>query len=147
MSTSFHPTLNNHDCKAVVLCCMDFRYHKAIVDHVTNELGIPDFDLITEAGGVRYIAEQKKHVMDDMLAELDISFHLHHVDTIVLINHEDCGGYGGKSAFDGDDHERESHHSALKTAKDMLLKDHPEANIIPLYTYFEGDEIKFEQVG
>lgn len=128
-----------------MLCCIDFRFWDAIIGYVRDTLGIPDFDLITEAGGVKYIAEEKKPVLDTLRAELNISFHLHHVNTIILVNHEDCGAYGGKQSFKSDAAEREHHLAHLRSAAEFLRRDHPQARVVALFALFaaDGETIEF----
>jgi len=51
-----------------------------------------------------------------------LSHDLHKTDTVILMNHTDCGGYGGREAFDGDrGTERQQHIKDMRRAKEKLV--------------------------
>ena len=146
--TMSHPyfSATEHSCDAVVLGCMDFRFWQAIVNYIQQQLGYSTFDLITEAGGTKALAEHTGEIYDDLLRELTIASTLHHIKTIILVNHEDCGGYGGKSAFASNALEREQHRMHLAQTKQILRKRYPTANVIALFAFFTQNGIDFETV-
>ena len=125
-----------HHCEAAVIACMDFRFHRATVGFIENELGIIDYDLITEAGGVKGLAEDEKVILDEIKKHLDISLNLHHSKHIILVNHEDCGAYGGSKRWGDLKAEKKYHDDDLKKAVKVLQKLYPEQHITAIYAYF-----------
>lgn len=62
----------------------------------------------------------------------------------MIINHEDCGAYGGSAKFNGDQKaEKEFHFNELRKAKEKILKKYPERAVILAYAKITDGEIKF----
>lgn len=119
-------------CDAVVISCIDFRFWRSIVSFVENELGIEDFDFPSMPGAAKAINEGKEGEMPDLCVNIPID--LHHVKKVVVINHEDCGAYGGSSKFDHNkEREMEFHRWRLGLAKRKILKKHPDKEVILAY--------------
>lgn len=127
---------NTHHCEAAVICCMDFRFHKATTGFIENELGILDYDLITEAGGIKGLAENDAGIVTEIKKHLDISTTLHHSKQIILVNHEDCGAYGGSKRWGDLKAEKTYHNSDLAKAVKALKDMYPDNQITTLYAYF-----------
>ena len=90
-----------HNCEAVVLACIDFRFWKETMKFVEEELGIKSYDFPKMPGAAKAI--------NDCLSEVDVPMKcigvpcdLHQVQKIVIVNHADCGAYGGSKQFKGD---------------------------------------------
>ncbi|PJE76037.1 hypothetical protein COV04_01690 [Candidatus Uhrbacteria bacterium CG10_big_fil_rev_8_21_14_0_10_48_11] len=56
-----------------------------------------------------------------LLEDISISLRLHTPKEIVLINHGDCGAYGGRDAFTDDEEEKATYKQALLDAKEKLV--------------------------
>jgi carbonic anhydrase len=121
-----------HHCEAVVLSCIDFRFWRETLEFVENELGIKDFDFPALPGGAKAITECQ---VGDVAAKcIGVPIELHEAKKVVIINHEDCGAYGGSSQFAGDSAaEQIFHEKELEAAKEKLLKIHPDAVVIKVY--------------
>ncbi|MFH1611339.1 MAG: hypothetical protein ABIA83_01930, partial [Patescibacteria group bacterium] len=66
---------------------------------------------------------------------------LHSISTLMLMNHTDCGAYGGSDKFETKEEEKEFHIGELRKAKEKLSKKYPELEIIMLL----GDTVSREQ--
>lgn len=107
-------------CKAVVIHCIDFRFQKMLNEFL--ETPFPKgFDRIALAGGVKELLEKRKESI--IFRNLQISSQLHQPETIVLIQHEDCGAYGGSKEFGDFAKEQAFQQSELEKAE-VLLKQH-----------------------
>lgn len=137
-NSSSNSFLHSHACFAALICCMDFRFWKATLNFVESELGIPDFDLITEAGGAKAILEEDEVALSLLGKQLEISANLHHSETIILVNHEDCGAYGGTAAFGGREKEVAAQKTNLRKSAEILKKKYPQAVIISLWAFFNS---------
>lgn len=123
------PTYTSHTCQAIVVSCMDFRLQKYLRDWTTKNLK-GGFDRVAIAGGVQNL--------DFITDQVSLSYKLHHICDVYLINHENCGAYGTESTF-------EKHEKDLLLAKTVLLQKFPKLNIIPLYLKLDGEFLNVEK--
>ena len=110
--------MSEHTCKALVIHCIDFRFRKSLAQFLEARFG-DSYDLISVAGGV------KRLVVDPLennfiLEQIKISDRLHKPGVILLIQHEDCGAYGGSAAFGDFSAEQETQGQELEKAKALL---------------------------
>lgn len=110
-----------------VVRCMDGRLNQPVAEFLKTE-GIPDtHDLISIPGGARDL--------NDFLSCLfraveDVSLALHHVENIVLIQHTDCGAYGGRPMCgETEEADYDFQMSELKKAGKILKQAHPDLKI------------------
>ena len=109
-----------HSCKALVLHCIDFRFQEQISEFLEKKFP-QSYDRVALAGGVKELLENGERSIT--LKNLEISSQLHQPKTIVLIQHEDCGAYGGSGAFRSSAKELEHQRQELQKAT-ALLKQH-----------------------
>jgi len=136
---------NIHSCEAVVLTCIDFRFWRETLRYVENELGIKSFDFPSLPGAAKAI--------NDCLSETDLAMQcvsvpcdLHHAKKLVIVNHQDCGAYGGSKVFNGDETlEQKFHEEELKKAKSKILKKYSELEVILVYARLAdaGENVEF----
>jgi hypothetical protein len=128
-----------HSCEAAVLACIDFRFWKETMRFVEEELGIKSYDFPKLPGAAKAI--------NDCLSEVDVAMKcigvpcdLHHVEKIIIVNHADCGAYGGSSQFNGDaEAEQKFHEGELKKTKEKILAQYPGKEIILAYAKLVDD--------
>ena len=119
-----------HNCEAVVLCCIDFRFWRETLDFVEKELGIKSFDFPKLPGSAKAINEKSDLAMQCISVPCD----LHHVKKVVIVNHQDCGAYGGSVKFNSDAKaEQEFHEGELKKARNIIAEKYPNKEIILVY--------------
>lgn len=124
---------NRHSCEAVVLACIDFRFWKETVQFVEEELGIKSYDFPKMPGAAKAINDCESEVNVPMQC-IGVPCDLHHVQKVVIVNHADCGAYGGASQFNGDiEAEQKFHKEELKKAKEKILANYPGKDIILAY--------------
>ncbi|MBK8418604.1 carbonic anhydrase [Candidatus Villigracilis saccharophilus] len=73
-------------CDALVVHCMDYRLQKYLQPWITVRFGYDNFDIISLAGSV--------HDYEMVLKYVQLAVRIHGIDTVCLINHEDCRAYG-----------------------------------------------------
>lgn len=131
-----------HHCEAVVLSCIDFRFWRETVEFIEQELGIKNFDFPSLPGAAKTINES---LGDDLAMKcISVPCDLHHAKKIIIVNHEDCGAYGGSSKFNGDkDAEQKFHEEELKKAKEKILAKYSDREVILLYAILNGENIEF----
>lgn len=131
-----------HSCRAVVFCCIDFRFWRETMEFAEKELGLTDFDFPSLPGAAKAINERN----DLALGCVSVPCDLHHVSKIVIVNHADCGAYGGSSIFENDAQaEQDFHEEELQKAKGIILEKYPEKEVVLVYTKLvdDGENIEF----
>jgi carbonic anhydrase len=136
-----------HTCEAVVLTCIDFRFWKETVEFVELELGIRNFDFPSLPGSAKAINESNGE--DLAMSCISVPCDLHHVQKIVIVNHQDCGAYGGSTMFSGESEaEQKFHEGELKKAKEKILAKYPDKEVILVYAKLtdEKENIDFVKI-
>ena len=107
-----------------------------------------DADIVSVAGAAKNIAAPASPAEAEfVLKQIDISNRLHHIGTVVLMNHTDCGAYGGKAAFASADAERNAHIEDMHKAKEMIMKRYPNLAVkIALATIGESKDVVIETI-
>src|SRR3990167_8832344 len=113
-----------HTCRALIIHCIDFRFGKAIKKYLEDKNLLGDIDIVSVAGAVKNA--------EFLIKQIDISKTLHDIKQVILMNHTDCGAYGGEQSFGSAEEEREKHLSDLKDAKIKILKKNPELEVKPV---------------
>ena len=131
--------MSSHQCRACLVYCMDFRLHKQLSDFLVNHgLDGDGADIIRVAGAAKSLAQPKESRDRDFLMEqLHISHALHGVNQFYLINHEDCGAYGLENVADSEE-ELAIHRDDLRTAREMLQKSLPDAEVFSYFMWLNG---------
>ena len=133
-----------HSCEAVVLSCIDFRFWKETAEFAEKELGIKSFDFPSLPGGVKAINENNDLAMSCISVPCD----LHHAQKIILVNHEDCGAYGGSAKFATREDEQKFHEEELRKAKTKIAEKYPDKEIILIYARLvdEKENVEFVKI-
>lgn len=110
--------MSDHNCEAVIVTCIDFRFQEYINNWIAQNFPPKSFDRVAIAGGV--------FDFDYVLKQVEISKRLHHIKKVILINHEDCGAYGKAGTA-------EKHASDLKNAAAKIKQIYPDLEIETYY--------------
>ncbi len=112
---------NIHACEAVVLTCIDFRFWRETLEFAEKELNIKSFDFPSLPGAAKAINEC---IDGDIVRQcISVPDDLHHAKKLVIINHQDCGAYGGAKVVNGDEAaEQKFHEGELKKAQIKILE-------------------------
>jgi carbonic anhydrase len=132
---------DSHSCKAFVLACIDFRFHTQL-EEILKQRGCNTIDLKCDAGAVKYLVSQDKpEVRDWILENIGISQRLHHIGEVILINHFDCGAYGGNAAFDSEKAQLQYHKEQLSEAKELVSGKFPDLKITTLFATLKDGKV------
>lgn len=115
-------------CEALVVTCMDYRLHRRgdgrdFLAGLVGSLG-SDCDIISRAGAAQDLVRPDGGAGEQLLRDLRISVENHGVKTIYLVNHENCGAYGGMTFASRAD-ELAQHWQDLDDAAETLRKTFP----------------------
>jgi hypothetical protein len=123
---------------------MDFRLGPAIRDYLNQKNLYGDIDIISMAGGAKDLAQSDESALE---GQVDLSRHLHQIKTLILMNHTDCGGYGGHEAFGSLEEERAQLIGDMKNARDKMNTKYPSLEIkIALAHIHEDETIEIEEI-
>lgn len=133
-------TDNNHvSCPAVVVHCMDFRLRKSLNSYFDNRF--PEgYDLVSLPGGIKSLLEDGE-IDNFELNQLQLSNRLHHPPVVVLVQHEDCGAYGGSKQFQGAEQELDFQRQELAKAKVLLQEHFPDQHIETFFMSLSGEMV------
>lgn len=137
-----------HKAKAIIIHCIDFRFIKKIREWLEREALLDVCDEVSLAGAVQNIVSPKNEADKELvLRQIDIAKRLHSIDEVILMNHTDCGAYGGRSAFDNELAEQEKHELDIREARAIILSKFPELKVrLVLAKIYEEGEIEFKEV-
>ncbi len=115
-----------HTCQALAIHCIDFRLQHDLVRYLEERKLIGTVDIVSLAGGVRELARAEKPEQSVLFGQIELSRKLHGIQEVHLINHTDCGAYGGASAFPSPEAEFDAHAADLRAAAAVISAHFPE---------------------
>jgi carbonic anhydrase len=138
---SFETPKEHYAAEACIVWCYDDRFTKLLEEFVKSR-GYKNYDLIKLAGGAKSLAAPESEAERlFVLKQIRTSINLHHTLKVILMCHEDCGAYGGKKAFSGDQDEHEKICADLKEAVHILENNLPkEVGVEMIFADFGGIE-------
>ncbi len=78
---------------ATVINCMDGRTQIPVLEWIIENFDIDYPDMITEAGPIKILAENKnKELVEAIKERVDISINKHHSKKLFIVGHFDCAG-------------------------------------------------------
>lgn len=125
-------------CENLVIRCMDYRFHADLPARLAAHFGVECFayDSPGGCGGSKSLIDERPREM--MLEALDLGVSLHGVKRLVIVDHVDCGAYGGSGQFDSPEVERQFHVERLREARQIAAEAQPEIEIVLFYQDHEG---------
>lgn len=137
-----------HNCKALIIKCMDFRLTKPIAEFLEEREIMGNCDVVSIAGAAKSIINPNKESEKEFVLKLiDSSQKLHNIDEVWLISHTDCGAYGGSENFNSAEEEKNQYIQDMKQARQEILNNHPELEIkMILAKLSSSGQINFEKI-
>lgn len=128
-----------HHWEVLAVSCIDGRFIKRTVDWLSEKTdGV--FDFRTEIGATKAIIDCKSE-RDGLCNVIEISLRLHGIKELYLIDHVDCGAYGGSAKFASASEEKNFHIEKLNQASEILHQKYPNLEIKKVYVDWEEIEI------
>ena len=118
----------SHTCKAVAIRCIDFRLRTPLTEFFREQGLENQVDDPGLAGGVKDLVEPSGNP-DVVLKQISVATALHGVSKVLLINHTDCGAYGGSGAFSDETAERAKHEADLAAAAATVHERFPQVTV------------------
>lgn len=124
-----------HSVDNVVLNCMDFRFRPLIAEWIDSELG-GKADQIAMAGATKALLDDTSR--EATLNYIGIAIRLHDAKTLHIVDHIDCGAYGGSAKFTDKGEEITFHHDQLAAATKVVKESYPDLNVASHIIDFDG---------
>lgn len=128
---------------------MDFRFEAGIHEFIEKEGLVCDADIVAAAGASKNLIDgeddsQKAYIMK----QIGLSNKLHHIRRVIVMNHMDCGGYGGHAAFDGLEAEQAKHAEDMAAAATVIQAEFPDLIVEQVLAHIDEDgKVTFEKTG
>ena|SRR5688572_15343650 len=110
-------------CDALVVHCMDYRLQRFLQPWITGRFGYDNFDIISLAGGV--------HDYEMVLKYVQLAVQIHSIETVCLINHEDCRAYGRAGTY-------KRHRHDLVDTRTKIQALFPDLRVETFYLHLDG---------
>jgi carbonic anhydrase len=140
---------SSEKAKALVLSCIDFRFIHSL-NHFLETSGLEgQYDLTALAGASLALANFPHPAETEAFwDQLDISYNLHHVRSVIICDHQDCGAYEMlyPSLSQNVERERKIHASSLKSAAEKILNRYPNVKVTSYFATLEGSVEKIEEM-
>lgn len=138
----------SHTCKALLLRCLDFRLNEAVSQWLEKNRLLNKCDFVSLAGAVKNLVDPQQPTDPEVvLRQIEISQRLHGISEVILMNHTDCGAYGGRAAFEGSEEERSQHLQDLQQAKEKIIFQFPDLKIRRVLAKINPlGQISFEEI-
>lgn len=120
----FQTNKEHYHAQACIVWCFDDRFTPAL-NEFAKAKDYQHYDLVRIAGSIKALSSpDKESDRAYVLKQIEISLKLHRTPRVVLMNHSDCGAYGGLKSFENDEaKEKEEHAKELSMAKEFLQKN------------------------
>lgn len=131
-----------HKAKNCIITCIDFRLQIAYADFIKSHDLLGESDIISLAGCSRDLVKpiEESHKAS-LLRQLDLSIQLHDPTNIIILDHQDCGGYAQDGIIrQGLDLEtdKNEHQEWGKKAVRLLQELYPEKVVTIYFIHLDG---------
>ncbi len=105
---------------------MDFRFGSDLKQWFAQNDLMNNCDIVSLAGAAKNLVSPTNDADRELvLRQIEISKRLHHISEVILMNHTDCGAYGGRAAFPDRDVENKKHAEDLHAARKIVEEKFP----------------------
>ncbi len=138
----------SHGCENLIVQCMDYRLQPCIEAWKKIKGVSGDVDVISVAGSCKDLANYELGTCESnhLMAMIILAYEKHGVRNVILTQHEDCGAYGGKSAFAGEDAEKAKVIGDMIKVKKALSAKFTDLRVEMFWIKMAGEGWEFEAV-
>lgn len=125
-------------CDNLVIRCMDFRFHARLAELLAQHFGVERFecDSLAGCGGSKAIIDEQWRAV--IFQALDLAVPLHRVRRVIIVDHVDCGAYGGSGKFGDRRDEAQFHAERLREAREIVHRSYPQLEVALFYQDRDG---------
>jgi carbonic anhydrase len=127
-------------CKALIIHCSDFRFGKAVGTYLEDTHLVNDCDIIAVDSAAKNIASPTNEGdREFVMNQIGLAKSLHEIKQVVVMNHTDCSGYGGRSAFPTRADEEKRHFDDIRKAVEVIASKYSDLAFITVLANIEDD--------
>lgn len=105
--------------------CMDGRVQLPVINYLRERYGVPYVDSVTEAGPVRFLADEgESREAACILRRVGISVNTHGPKVVAIVAHADCAGNGVDDA---------AQKLQLERSVDLVAESYPGTTVVGLW--------------
>ncbi len=131
--------------KALVLSCIDFRFVDGEKNFLNTKSLDNSYDWLTLAGASLALAGFPKPAETETFWDhLDLSYRLHHIQKVIILDHQDCGAYAtfiDANLTQNPQKEEQIHQQYLSQAYQSIKQKYPQLEV-ELYWIKLNQEVK-----
>ena len=131
-----------HKAKYCIITCIDFRLQKSYSSIIQSRSMLGESDIISLAGCSRDLVKPLENWHKEaLLRQIKLSVKLHSPSNIILLDHQDCGGYAQDGTIPNGlsvDEDKKAHMEWGNAALDILEAKFPEINIEWYFVRLDG---------
>jgi len=138
----------SHQCKNLMLKCMDFRLQKNTLGWLQESGYFGDCDVISNAGSGKVLADGTIDAKEFVLNEIGISYEKHGARNIIIVHHSDCGAYSSYN-FATPEEEKVKQLEDMAIEEAIIKERFPEITVVKVWAQMkdqEGKEVEFQIV-
>lgn len=132
-----------HKAKALVLSCIDFRFVDFEQNFLINSNLDHEFDWLSLAGASLALADFPSHADTEVFWEqLELSSNLHHIEKVIILDHQDCGAYASKidaKLSKNSEKELQIHHQYLSKAQEAIKNKYSHLDVELYFVSLDGN--------
>lgn len=133
-----------HKCKGLVIHCMDFRFGDSLAEFLRTEKLLGDADIVGWAGaGKAFLDPESK---DFALRQVELSRKLHGMEEVHVIQHVDCGAYGGSTTFEDTTTEEAFQKAQITEVRAVITEKFPDIRVFGYFAHKNGNGIHYTPV-
>lgn len=125
-----------HQWDVLAISCIDGRFITRTIDWISEKTG-GLFDFTTGVGASKAFLDGTNSYP---LSIIETSLKLHNIKEVWLIDHIDCGAYGGSKMHASPEAEKEFHLGKMKEAEEIIKNKFPNLLVKKIYVDWETIE-------
>lgn len=128
-----------HNVDNLVITCSDHRYQQTISQILRDEYQVD----IESSDRIAYPGSSKAVSDGTLIPPVQTLHRLHNFQKVWLVDHSDCGGFGGLEAYDNDEQkEIAAHFESFERATGAIHKVLPKLIVVSFVVSLDGEGIK-----
>lgn len=124
----------HHGVRDLVISCIDYRFRARVAQWIKDTLG-DQADLVAIAGASKAILDEASRAT--VLHQLEIAVKLHGIERVHILDHMDCGAYGGYTVHVGQEAETQFHAGQCGLAAGVIAAHFPQMIVASYIVNFD----------
>ena len=137
-----------HQCKNLMLKCMDFRLQNNTLNWLKENGYFGDCDVISNAGSGKALVDESPETKEFILKEIGISYEKHGARNIIIIHHSDCGAYSSYN-FANEEEEKTKQIEDMRSEETIIKERFPDVTVIKVWAQMkdpDGNNVDFQTI-